>query len=500
MTARFASSEQITIRSLEEWTNSCRNDLAGDIWFVPLMGMNNLEGPELSHRLRSLNGNSIYPIVTLTHGLSYRRGFYDFFLRTMLEGTISCDAIICTSRASEGALRKLLLEVPQSFNRATGASLSYRGRIVRIPLCVDTDLLHPQDKRPLRRKLKIPPTALLVVTLGRISPLKGDLRSLIRTFASLIHRHPHKDLRLVVAGTEEKGYVRYLQEEAEAFGVGQRITFMLDISDSVKGDLLAAADIFVSVTDTLEESFGLTPVEAMACGVPQVVSDWSGYRDTVAHGETGFCIPTYWSKCDSDLTATAFFLGSVYDHALLGQTVALDLQSLHQHLELLVEAPQLRMEMSVSSRRRAVEMFSYSAIVKQYAALWIESAGLTSRAREDKVHNPFGLGELPYSDLFSGYAKYFFDEDTRLQRVANTIWPPTRAPYFTGPFEAFNVLDTSLLGTLLDTLGDSNKSLAFGDLVGEVSLAVSVHPDAIRRHVMWLIKNGFVNPLGAWGK
>ena len=54
----------------------------------------------------------------------------------------------------------------------------------------------------------------------------------------------------------------------------------------------ASADIFCSLSDNIQESFGLTPVEAMAAGLPCVVSDWDGYRDTVRHGEDGFRVDT----------------------------------------------------------------------------------------------------------------------------------------------------------------------------------------------------------------
>ena len=54
----------------------------------------------------------------------------------------------------------------------------------------------------------------------------------------------------------------------------------------------AASDAFLSLVDCLQETFGLTPVEAMASRLPVVASDWNGYRDTVVDGRTGFCIPT----------------------------------------------------------------------------------------------------------------------------------------------------------------------------------------------------------------
>src|SRR5205807_881053 len=44
--------------------------------------------------------------------------------------------------------------------------------------------------------------------------------------------------------------------------------------------------------DNLQETFGLSPIEGMAAGLPLVVSDWNGYRDTVRDGVDGFRIPT----------------------------------------------------------------------------------------------------------------------------------------------------------------------------------------------------------------
>ena len=54
----------------------------------------------------------------------------------------------------------------------------------------------------------------------------------------------------------------------------------------------ASADIFCSLSDNIQETFGISPVEAMAAGLPCVVSDWDGYKDTVRDGVDGILIPT----------------------------------------------------------------------------------------------------------------------------------------------------------------------------------------------------------------
>ena len=58
----------------------------------------------------------------------------------------------------------------------------------------------------------------------------------------------------------------------------------------------ASADLFLSLVDNPQETFGLAPVEAMAAGIP-VIGDWDGYRFTVSDGVEGFRIPTLAPPC-----------------------------------------------------------------------------------------------------------------------------------------------------------------------------------------------------------
>ena len=54
---------------------------------------------------------------------------------------------------------------------------------------------------------------------------------------------------------------------------------------------LAAADVFCSPADNLQETFGISVLEAMASRLPVIASDWNGYRDLVQHGQTGWIVP-----------------------------------------------------------------------------------------------------------------------------------------------------------------------------------------------------------------
>ncbi len=78
-----------------------------------------------------------------------------------------------------------------------------------------------------------------------------------------------------------------------------------------------AADVFVSPSDNIQETFGLAVIEAMASGLPVVASDWDGYRDLVADGETGFLVPTAIVEGSTVAASVRLLMGELsYDYFL----------------------------------------------------------------------------------------------------------------------------------------------------------------------------------------
>jgi D-inositol-3-phosphate glycosyltransferase len=82
------------------------------------------------------------------------------------------------------------------------------------------------------------------------------------------------------------------EEAARAYAPNTPVHFVDGNDQELVGQLWAAGDIFLSLVDNLQETFGLTPLGAMAAGLPVVVSDWDGYRFTVRDGIEGFLAPT----------------------------------------------------------------------------------------------------------------------------------------------------------------------------------------------------------------
>ena len=178
----------------------------------------------------------------------------------------------------------------------------YRARadqIALIPSAVDTERFKPVDKGTARRMLQIESAENVIVYIGRIVPRK-DVRNIIRALALLKARrlaagNMKTPVLLIVGGetehpdpdaTPEIGVLLALAAE---LGVLDQVRFAGRRQPDELHLWYAAAD--VAVTTPWYEPFGLTPLEAMACGVPVTGSRVGGIAFTIADGETGYLVP-----------------------------------------------------------------------------------------------------------------------------------------------------------------------------------------------------------------
>ena len=163
-------------------------------------------------------------------------------------------------------------------------------KVVVIPSAVNVDIFQPVDRAAARARLGIAPDERVVVYVGRMLPRK-DVRNVVRAIALL-----EEPVTLLLVGGETREpdpiatpEIGELQRLAAELGIGQRLRFTGKRQSNELKDYYAAGD--VAVTTPWYEPFGLTPLEAMACGVPVVGADVGGISFTVAHGETGYLVP-----------------------------------------------------------------------------------------------------------------------------------------------------------------------------------------------------------------
>jgi hypothetical protein len=134
-----------------------------------------------------------------------------------------------------------------------------------------------------------------------------------------------------------------------------------------------AADVFISLSDNIQETFGLTPVEAMAAGLPVIVADWDGYKDTVRDGIDGYRIPTVLPPAGigSDLAIRQALGLDTYDY-YIGRTsmaTVVEPNTLASACLRLATDPALRLQMGAAGRRRVLREFDWPVILRRYDAL-----------------------------------------------------------------------------------------------------------------------------------
>ena len=178
--------------------------------------------------------------------------------------------------------------IPRAYRRAmfhaisesTGADLAHRGvppeRIRVIHPGVDS-----AGHSPLAGSRSATPAFLY---LGRLKRYKG-VEVAIRALG--VARRTRSDLILDIAGTGDDR--PRLERVARELGLDTAVRFHGFVSESDKLRLLRGA--WANLFPSPKEGWGITIIEAAACGTPSLASDSPGLRDSVRHGETGYLVP-----------------------------------------------------------------------------------------------------------------------------------------------------------------------------------------------------------------
>jgi glycosyltransferase involved in cell wall biosynthesis len=437
--------------------------------------------------LREVIGRPI-PITFTIHCASYPQLLNNFFLPMSMMCFKSYDALICTSAAVRLTVEKILKRTREYSGK--GNQL----RLEQIPLGVDTNRFAPGRRFEAREKYNIPKDAFVILWLGRISACdKADLCPLLQVVAKLIRKNPNKQIRLVIAGYQPEGtsYLQALQGLTRTLEVSEETIFFDRHDISTRSDLYALSDVFTSPVDNVQETFGITPIEAMSCGVPQVVSDWNGYRDTVVDKVTGFRIPTYWCKCDEDLCLLGELPSdqqhrSQLHHYLLSQTVAIDPNAYLAAFQTLLDNEDLRRKMSEASRSEALKRFDWKNVISAYDILWKDLSKQATTSKES--FNPDKLLLPNYCEDFASYPTSFLGENVPFSRINGKkamLKDSHHAPYGVESI----LFPNELLDQILIRLSQSLCTMK------EFCAEHPTQPQAqIRRSFMFLCKYGMICP------
>lgn len=172
-------------------------------------------------------------------------------------------------------------------------------KISLIPAAVNIHSFRPVERGRARQQIGLPPHGKVIAYIGRLLPRK-DIRNVVRAVEQLIKRYamssPEEPLTLLVVGGETEDAdpratpeIGALQDLARDLGIAEHVYCTGKRQPEDLRYYYSASDVMV--TTPRYEPFGLTPLEAMACGRPVIGSAVGGITFTVVDGLTGFLVP-----------------------------------------------------------------------------------------------------------------------------------------------------------------------------------------------------------------
>ena len=366
--------------------------------------------------MRKRAGLTPVPICSLVHSV-WTVEFAMVYIGCLLQNQ-PADVFVVSSAAAEASLSAALDTAVELLERSAlriNQRRIPRPQIARIPFGIAIPDSESLDRDNARRLLQLPAQAFVALYLGRISEeYKADLAPLLTAARYLALSGT--DIHLVVAGQAlEPAYMRLLRTMMEGCGLAERIILLENFPDFLKSSLYAAADVCVSPADSIQESFGLGVLEAMAHARPVIASDWSGYRDLVQHGVTGFLVNTQWSSRAAASASQRAFVESARDTAhYVAQHTVLDIDGLLGSLRLLAGNADLRHRMGDAGRQRAQSLFSWPQIADRFLALW--ASQIAEAKQQPLIHKTTAVLDA----VFAHYASRPISPDDLLARLPNT--------------------------------------------------------------------------------
>ena len=398
------------------------------------------------------------------------------------------DAMICISQAALDFTTRLHDEMKAWWAAQTGATRFNTPQMPVIALGIDCPSFAPNTKlrQTARAALQLQSHEVAFLFSGRLSfHAKANPAPM---YQAMEQAAQHASVVCIEAGVFPNDAIRtgFLAAQ-KALAPSVRFIWV-DGQDELRyRQAWQGADAFVSLSDNIQETFGLTPVEAMAAGLPVVVSDWNGYKDTVRDGVDGFRVPTTLPPAGmgGDLAMRHALGLDTYDFYIGRASLATVIEptALAQACIALASQPELRSRMGAAGLARATLDFDWPVILQRYAQLADEltkirlAAGPQAPEAWVQRADPFARFAHFSSHTLAGNAIVLAQPSA--QARLNDLRSLAMANY---AFDA-NLLPPETITALLSVL-DKNGGQTVNELLAAAGAATSVGV----RCLMWLWK------------
>lgn len=356
-------------------------------------------------------GQAAWSICGITHTTSttaVMKGIFDLRMAPVA----AWDAVICTSKAVQASVLHQMDLIDRHILAHLGAGPSVRPLFPVIPLGITCADFAPdaQAGAALRERIGAKPGDVVFTTIARLTPHeKFDPLPIYLALQAVQSQLTRQRLFVVFCGQFRDDHGRAVFTEG-ALRLMPDVGFhVLDGADPLERQaVLSGADVFLFLIDNIQETFGLAPIEAMAAGLPLLVSDWDGMKDTVTP-DCGFRITTRSLSADHLVPEALRYQGGIDTYVQYcdanSALVELDQPELRARLLQLVQDPELRRKMGRAGQARAQSLYDWRVIIPQMQELWDEQDSLRRAGQSRALRYPAdGLPVAPSpTALFAAY-------------------------------------------------------------------------------------------------
>jgi glycosyltransferase involved in cell wall biosynthesis len=406
--------------------------------------------------------------VPLTATLHVLYGTYIPHIAAMMRaGYNEADAVICPSPSTQVGLQALLdhLGGEQGFS------------LVTLPHGIDTEKFSPGDKLEARRSLGVSPDVPLVLFVGRLTPFsKLDFSPVLRALKPVLKGRDPRPV-LMVVGTREDSYIHHVARQCEALGIELKTAFGKSEDELVP--IYRAADVFLGLSDTMVEMFGLTVQEAMACGTPCVVSDVGGYRNLAKHEDNALVVSSWMSRPDPNLGELVPFREESESIAELNCSLALDQEGVARSVRSLLDSPELGRRLAQKARQDVLDTMTWPHVIDRHLALWRR---LWTQAQALPAPVTAGVG-FPFYEGLSSRFTTLLDDASRYASNASLVELDTEVL----PFLPSTVRSMTSLPTVRLLVG-MEGAFTLADLLVRYEL----EPAVAQRALAWSLRQGLL--------
>jgi glycosyltransferase involved in cell wall biosynthesis len=417
------------------------------------------------------------------------------------------DALVCTSPQVQAMVRYMVDQFADYLMARFGGNSAPAMNLPLIPLGVECDQFDAtteaakRARAQMRRAVGIGDDDIAYLFVGRLTHVEKANPLAMYLALEKASKRTKRKLHLIHAGWFASPEIeRAFKAAATGFAPSIRHHWLDGRKPEIRNNVWFAGDVFTSLSDNIQETFGLTPIEGMAAGLPVVVSDWDGYRYTVRNGKEGIAVNTFMPP-PGDGKEIAFRYASGMDGygrfcLSTAQSIAVDVEACADAYARLADDAVLRRKFGESGRKHARETFDWGVVMASYQTLWQELAEKRAASAEvvpvadDRPDRP--LRDDPFK-LFESYPTAFVDGATIVEAAADA-----------GPARMAELRRTPLANMMSGILLDNDGLTGLLALVARgrttvAALAAEIAAPApvVRRSIGWLAKNDLIRLLPA---